>query len=461
MTETHDCIVIGGGAAGLLAAVTLREAGRDVILLEARDRLGGRAYSAPLSDGTMVEHGAQYVHGSTIPTWEFILRFGLQTHHADVGGSARHANIFRNGKWTDNDPTTREAAEGLERAVGHPNPDTMSLRESLQAVGLSGDVLRAAERMIAVSAPMDPGLLSARNASEIHHLHDTTDDPVTGVTRPGNPNVVLTGGYKALWDALSESVSDIIHLGTPAEAVDWSDGGVTVLSGTEEFRARTAIVTLPVGVLQAGVTEFRPALPEAKRASFMDMDSGGLMKVIAEFRRPWWEDTLGNVPSIRYADPSPFSGLMNPFWNRPGPPTLLSFIGAPHVAELSGNPEQVRGAYLSQLMEMFPGVDIEAELVSLEVVDWPADPWTRGGVSVVPKGQYQARADLAVPTPPLFWAGEATHTAGYAECVHGALDSGRRAAYEVAHATQPAYASGSDEPLDWWQYNERMRPSSD
>ena len=92
-------------------------------------------------------------------------------------------------------------------------------------------------------------------------------------------------------------------------------------------------------------------------------------------------------------------------------------------------------------MEMFPGVDIEAELVNLEVVDWPADPWTRGGVSVVPKGRYQARADLAAPTPPLFWAGEATHTAGYAECVHGALESGRRAAYEVAHATQPAYAS--------------------
>ena len=453
MVKTHDCIVIGGGAAGLLAAVTLREAGRDVILLEARDRLGGRAYSAPLSEGTMVEHGAQYVHGSTIPTWEFILRFGLQTHHADIGGSGSYANIFRDGEWTDSDSTIREAAEGLERAVGHPNPDTMSFRESLQAVGLTGDALLHAERMMAVSAPMDPDLLSARNASEIHHLHDTTDDPVTGVTRPGNPNVVLTGGYKALWDALSESISDIIHLGTPAEAVDWLKDGVTVHSGAREFRARTAIVTLPVGVLQAGVPEFRPALPEAKRASFMDMDIGGLMKVIAEFRRAWWEDHLGNVPSIRYADPSPFSGMMNPFWNRPGPLSLLSFIGTPYVAELSGNPERVRGAYLGQLMEMFPGVDIESELVSLEVVDWPADPWTMGGVSTVPKGRYQARADLAAPTPPLYWAGEATHTGGY-----GALESGRRAAYEVAHATQPAYVSGTGEPLDWWRYNERMRP---
>lgn len=64
MSESHDCIVIGAGAAGLLAALTLREAGRDVIVLEARDRIGGRAYSAPLSDGSMVERGAECVHGA-------------------------------------------------------------------------------------------------------------------------------------------------------------------------------------------------------------------------------------------------------------------------------------------------------------------------------------------------------------------------------------------------------------
>ena len=458
MTSMHDCIVIGGGAAGLLAAVTLREAGRDVILLEARDRLGGRAYSAPLSDGAMVEHGAQWVHGPTVPTWEFILRFGLETHQADIGGGGRQTKVFQNGEWTDSDSTLSEAAEVLESVVGHPNPDTMSLREALQAAGLTGDMLAAAEGMMAVSAPMDPSLLSARNASEIHHLYDTGDDPLTGVTRPGNPNSVLTGGYKSLWDALSESIKDVIHLGTPAEAVDWSDDGVTVHSGATEFQGRTAIVTLPVGVLQAGIPEFRPDLPELKRASFMDMGAGGLMKVIAEFRRPWWEDTLGRVPSIRYTNPSPFSGMMVPFWNRPGPPTLLSFIGVPYVDELTGNPERVRGEYLAQLSEMFPDVNIEEELVSLQVVDWPAEPWTRGGVSVVPKGRYQARADLAAPTPPLFWAGEATHTGGYAECVHGALETGRRAAYQVVHATQPAYVSGDGEPLDWWRYNERMRP---
>ena len=106
---------------------------------------------------------------------------------------------------------------------------------------------------------------------------------------------------------------------------------------------------------------------------------------------------------------------------------------------------------------MFPGVDLEAELVGLHLGDWASDPWTRGAISLVPAGRYQARADLAAPTPPLFWCGEATNTSGHAECVHGALETGRRAAIEVLHATQPKYSAGAPTPLDWRDYTAWMR----
>ena len=112
--------------------------------------------------------------------------------------------------------------------------------------------------------------------------------------------------------------------------------------------------------------------------------------------------------------------------------------------------------FLEALAEMFPDVDLESELVSVVVSDWAAEPWTRGGISVVPVGHYHVRADLAAPSPPLFWAGEATHTRGHAECVHGALETGRRAAFEVIHATQPMYAAGPETPLDWRQYTSDM-----
>ena len=139
---------------------------------------------------------------------------------------------------------------------------------------------------------------------------------------------------------------------------------------------------------------------------------------------------------------------------------LISFIGTPYVKELTGDEEPTRSLFLGTLSEMFPEVDLESELVSIDVADWASEPWTRGGISVVPRGRYQARADLAAPTPPLFWAGEATHTRGHAECVHGALETGRRAAIEALHAIQPLYVEGPKTPLDWREYTPRMRWAS-
>ena len=82
MSDTLDCIIIGAGAAGLAAGAMLHEAGRSFVVLEARDRIGGRAHSIPLSDGTMAERGAQYLHGARIVTWEYVVRYGLTTHFA-------------------------------------------------------------------------------------------------------------------------------------------------------------------------------------------------------------------------------------------------------------------------------------------------------------------------------------------------------------------------------------------
>ena len=398
MAESHDCIVIGAGTAGLLAALTLREAGRDVIVLEARDRTGGRAHSVPLSDGSIAERGAQFVHGPTVATWEFIARYGLRTHHVPVGGKRPYA-AFVDGRWADKDPVIDEAYERLDDALASPNDDNITFRDALLAAGLRGDVLANAVRMMCVAAPMPPEELSARNASEVHHLFDTQSDPISGVSRSGNPNFALVDGYGKLWGEMCRALSDRVHLNTPVAAIDWSDEGVVARTSGGEFNTRTAILTLPVGVLQAGGVDFRPSLPAAKLDAIGDMDAGGLMKVIAEFNRPWWEDTVGHVASFRSNKPSPFTnGFFNPFSDRPGPPTLISFIGTPYVRELTGGEEPTRSLFLESLSEMFSGVDLESELVSLDVADWASEPWTRGGISVVPRGRYQARADLAAPT---------------------------------------------------------------
>ena len=455
MPLLHDAIVIGAGPAGLLAAVTLQEAGRDIIVLEARDRIGGRAHTVPLSDGSSVERGAQQVHGPTVVTWQFIARFGLRTHYSQ---SLRQGTpIFRSGEWViADDHISEEAHARLDGLLSTSNPDAVSLRDALVAGGLTGAVLEAAEVMLSVSAAIPPEELSARNASEIWHLGDSLRDPISGVSRPGNPNFLLVDGYGRLWEELSRPIADVIHLRTPVAAIDWSTDGVVVYSGGQEFKARTAVVTLPVGVLQSGAVEFRPRLPERKMAAIEGIRSGGLIKVIAEFRHPWWEDVLGRVGYFRSAPSSAFHGFFAPFWDRVGPPALSTIMGSPHVKEATGDSGRIRSLFLGVLGEMFPRVDLESELVSLDVADWASDPWTMGAQSSVPVGCYQMRADLAAPTSPLFWAGEAVHTRGHAACVHGAMETGRRAAFEALHTLRPMLADDPEARLDWWKYTPRM-----
>jgi monoamine oxidase len=142
------------------------------------------------------------------------------------------------------------------------------------------------------------------------------------------------------------------------------------------------------------------------------------------------------------------------FWDRPGPPTLMAFLGAASALAVTGHPDRVATLLNEVLGEMFPETDVAAELVGLEVADWPADPWARGAVSVEPVGGAHFRADLAVPTAPLFWAGEATATDGGAECVHGALTTGRRAAVEALHLLRPASVTDPTSRLEWARYRD-------
>ena len=458
----YDCAVVGGGAAGLLAAVTLSEAGREVILLEARDYLGGRAHSVPLSDGTVVEHGAQFVHGPTVATWELISQYRLTTRQALMGKDRPYA-VYSDGKWSKCDPVIDAAWAMVEEVLSVPNSDEISLKDALVATGAPTPILKAAEAMMSVSVPMSPDRVSARTASDIFHAYDTVADPISGVTRPGNPNFLLVDGYSRLWGELSRHIQDAICLSTPVTTIDWSRSDNVVIKTTgSEFEARNVIISVPIGVLQSGTIQFHPKLPESKTEAISDINPGALIKVVAEFRSRWWEPSLGKVGAFQNSEPSMFQlGFWDPYFKREGPPALLSFIGTPFAEEVTGDSSSISDNFLGALRQLFTDVDLDSELVSLHVADWASDPWTMGGISVVPIGKYQARSDLAAPTPPLFWAGEATHNHGHAETVHGALETGRRAAFEVLHTVAPSTEPTSSTPIDWWQYVPRMaHPSS-
>ena len=436
-----DCVIIGGGPAGLAAAVALSDAGADFVLLEAQDILGGRAQSGSLSDGTPIERGAQQIHGPTIATWEYLYRHGLTTHYLIPGIKGVDA-VFAGGQWTGGDALRKEAYRLLMDALVHRFGDTesdgISVHQALVDAGMQGDQLAAADGRFNVLCPIPPDQLSSRAAAEALRFNGT-----------GLPNFAIVEGYSELWRRMAATFESRIRLGTPVIAIDWPDDGpgVTVTTPSGEYRAATALITLPVGVLQAGGISFQPELPEGKIEAIEGLIMGPTIKAFAEFKRAWWEDSLGNVAGFRNAD-SVFHGWEALFWDRPGPPVLSAMIGL-RGAELSGDEDAVRSAFLGDLVAMFPGVDIEAEIVNLEVWDWTADPYAGGSLSVAQLGGQALREELAWPTPPLFWAGEATSTNGNATGVHGALESGRRAAQEVLHSVRPLYATDADSRLDW------------
>ena len=245
--EVLDCVVIGAGAAGLAAAASLHEAGRTFVVLEARDRIGGRAHTVRLSSGQAAERGGEYLHGARVATWEYVARFGLATHLAS-GPTRIGVPEYRRGEWwpagaSDSD----RALQGLGAALAIPDAADVSLRDALRRAGFSGDRLRAAEGRMEVLSPIDPTIVSARSSAAAWRL-----------VAPETACFVLVDGYGTLWDKLSRPFADRIRLGCAVTALDWSPAGVTAHVDGRTVEARTAIVTLPLGVLQSGAVAFRP-----------------------------------------------------------------------------------------------------------------------------------------------------------------------------------------------------------
>jgi protoporphyrinogen oxidase len=119
--DVLDCVVVGAGAAGLAAATTLREAGRTFVVLEARDRIGGRAHTVRLSSGHAAERGAEYLHGARVVTWEFVARFGLTTHLAS-GPTRIEVPEYRDGEWRPGGASDSDAAlRALGAALSIPD----------------------------------------------------------------------------------------------------------------------------------------------------------------------------------------------------------------------------------------------------------------------------------------------------------------------------------------------------
>jgi monoamine oxidase len=433
--EHHDIIIIGGGAAGLAAAAALARSGRSVLLLDARDRIGGRIWTrVEPALAAPVELGAEFIHGDS-PETSALLR---QAGSAALDASGEYWSLLEGRLQRRAESPLGKVRAALEAADVLSQPDT-SLEDFLASApgrALPEEARTMARSFVSGFDAADPRLVSLHSVAEEWRAGGMLD---SAQSRP-------LGGYRAALLTLCAALDGSrvhLQLQSTVTAVRWSDRAVEV----EGFRlgqpfrasAHKAIVTVPIGVLKApadapGAISFVPPL-DAKQGALEKLLSGPVLKVILHFRRPFWEELEGG----RYVDASFFhaAGKAFPtFWTTlpVRAPLLIAWVGGPAAGRLCRlTDEEIVRQAMDCVSSIFCGGNGVPELQAAHVHNWERDVYARGAYSYVATGGGNAREVLATPLlGTLFFAGEATDTTGEATTVTGALRSGTRAALEVS-----------------------------
>ena len=397
-----DVLVIGAGAAGLAAADELSRHGRSVLVVEARDRVGGRCLTCRLPGVPVpVELGAEFIHGRPEATFALLRRAGIaaidstRTQLVAFDGRLQAVNIFREAQ--------RVARKEL------PGRD-VSFRAFLARERLPRLARALATMMVQGFDAADP-----RQASAKEILEEWRGGGI-GTSQP-RPQ----GGYAPLVEFLARNIP--IQLQTVVRRIRWSRGSVRVEG---DFRgspwraaAPRAIIAVPIGVLSS-------LHIKEKKAALARLASGPVIRVAMAFREAFWEKAHPGVAFFHSPD-APFPTFWTPLPMHA--PLLTAWAGGPKAAKLTGSPEhRLLAKALESVRSVFGKVEEPAAFL---VHDWQADPFARGGYSYVKVGGTGAREELAAPLEDtLYFAGEATDVE-QSGTVGGALASGLRAAREV------------------------------
>lgn len=424
-----DIIVIGAGAAGLMAALHLGRAGKKVTILEANNRIGGRIHTIPDEHAGFIELGAEFVHGDLPVTLALLDETVIG--YRPAGGEMWHA---RGGRLTREGPFNKDWEVFEEKLVQLENDMTL---DAFLEEYFSGDkyieLRNWARKYTAGYDTADPARASA------FALRKEWIEDDEGAQHYPN------GGYGKLLHWMANDIQangGTIHTGTTAKEIQWEEGVVTVITAeNEKYTAQKCITTIPLGVLQAGHDaqcgiRFSPALA-SHTAALQSMGMGNVIKILLVCKTVFWKDKQivknadGDMEHMMFM----LSDEPIPTWWTQHPddkPVLTGWLGGPNAAQLKNSSDEdilaIGKRSLAAIFDMTIA-ELEEQLLGGHAVNWPADPYALGSYSYATVVTAEVLQLLNQPIAnTLYFAGEAYYTDTVMGTVEAALASGKQVA---------------------------------
>jgi len=414
-----DVIVLGAGVAGLATARDLTAAGMHVLLLEARDRIGGRVLTHATPHGP-IELGAEFVHGAVEEILGLARQAGLSLRETDRGAPRASE---------EDDAGPREIFSAIEAVLAHASRgEDESFQHLVDRADVDPEIKARSLGLVEGYHAADPSKMSVQSL-----LDNTAADEQPGSERQFR----FVHGYHGLVTALFDQIVGercTLRLDTVATSIEWKPGHVVVCTaGGAAVTASRLVVTAPLGVLKAGTIAFSPSLPD-KEDALRRLEMGDAVRVSLQFESDRWAGRGAfSEGGFLMTGEAPF-----PVWwiSQPPPwPVITGWVGGRRALALAKVSEAERVDAALEALAIAIGADVSQVRQDLRggfSYDWRSDPFSRGAYSYAGVGGRHAGADLAAPVDAtLFFAGEATQSDGRNGTVHGAIASGRRAAAQV------------------------------